>query len=924
MQNKKTYIAIAIIVLISIGLAFFITRNKKHHASAISAVPVDAIFILESNQFQYFIQNTLTKNKIWQNIKNLPSFNNITAQMLALDSLIRNNELMTNILSESSVLLSLHKKSRNSCGLIGYLSLPSTVKEHRIIQFIKSKFKQGQISQRKYEQAIIYKGSTDVNQADKNIFFSVYKNIFLISYSPILLEKAIRQLNLNVSITNDRDYIIISNTAGTNVDANVYVNYHKLHEFAKTFINTNKSNNLEEITNIAEWTELDVSVKNDAFLMNGLTNINDSANNYLNVLSDQPAHKFDIEDIIPSNTAAFFALGINDFDDYNKKYINYIKKHKNIQNYNTTLDQFKKKYKINPKEMIGSFFEDEIGLVFTNLKNYSFSGNTFLVVKTKSKSLADKALNKIIKKHAKENGKEVKSYEHNYKLDNNISYKIKEIPGLTIFELVFGSLFSPAKDLNHYMFIDNYLVFGKSIKSLAGFGYNNTLGKTLVNDIAFKNADKYLSSNSNFYAYINTPDAGAFFDNYLNKNLFNYYKKHKEILEKAQTLILQISSTGNEMLYNNFVLRYDIKIKNKLKTRWESALDTTITFKPAFTINHNTWEKEVFLQDENNDIYLINKSGKILWKKQLNDKIISEIYQIDYYKNKKLQLLFNTKEEMHLIDRNGNYVERYPIKFPTNAINGISVFDYDNNRNYRIFVSCKDKRILDYNKEGDILEGWNFDKSETPVYSKIQHFRVNTKDYIVFSDKYKVYILDRKGEVRVQPEEQFSASTNNHFILEDDKKNPKIVTTDTNGKIFFIYFDGTVESTKIEEYNSSHYFDYQDVDCDNKKDYIFLNKNKLFTFNQTKDQIYSYSFSNTINYEPIYFSFSGTDKRLGIWDKQINKIYLINKNGKLSDDFPLNGNSPFSIGKFDNTENYFNLIVGSKYNFLYNYSLKTN
>ena len=49
---------------------------------------------------------------------------------------------------------------------------------------------------------------------------------------------------------------------------------------------------------------------------------------------------------------------------------------------------------------------------------------------------------------------------------------------------------------------------------------------------------------------------------------------------------------------------------------------------------------------------------------------------MDYYKNGKLQLLFAGRDYMHLIDRNGNYVDKYPVKMRTPASNTLALFDY--------------------------------------------------------------------------------------------------------------------------------------------------------------------------------------------------------------------------------------------------------
>jgi hypothetical protein len=46
----------------------------------------------------------------------------------------------------------------------------------------------------------------------------------------------------------------------------------------------------------------------------------------------------------------------------------------------------------------------------------------------------------------------------------------------------------------------------------------------------------------------------------------------------------------------------------------------------------------------------------------LDGRILSEIFQLDYYRNGKLQYLFNTENKLWVIDRNGNPVEKFPIE----------------------------------------------------------------------------------------------------------------------------------------------------------------------------------------------------------------------------------------------------------------------
>jgi hypothetical protein len=306
------------------------------------------------------------------------------------------------------------------------------------------------------------------------------------------------------------------------------------------------------------------------------------------------------------------------------------------------------------------------------------------------------------------------------------------------------------------------------------------------------------------------------------------------------------------------------------------------------------------------------------------EAINSEVFQIDFYRNGKLQILFSTENYLHLIDRNGNYVERYPVRLRDRATAGMSLFDYERNRDYRIFIPCANKQVYAYSKEGNVLNGWQFKGAESIVSKPINHFRVGEKDFIAFTDNYKTYVLDRRGDSRVAVNTLFTHSSENNLFLEDRGTTDKsfIYTTDTAGTIQKIGFDGKVQTITIENFAAGHYFDLKDVNADGEKDFIFLDHSTLYAFKQDKTEIFRFNFPGVISEPPIYFRFSYSDRKIGITDTREQKIYLINNNGDLYKGFPLEGHTMFSIGYLEGAEGDFNLIVGGRNNFLYNYSVQ--
>jgi hypothetical protein len=378
------------------------------------------------------------------------------------------------------------------------------------------------------------------------------------------------------------------------------------------------------------------------------------------------------------------------------------------------------------------------------------------------------------------------------------------------------------------------------------------------------------------------------------------------------------------MPYFNISIKYHEDYRGKPRTVWESLLDTTLSFKPKFVENHYTKQNEIVVQDDSYNFYLLNQSGRILWKVPLNEKINSDIYQIDYYKNGKLQILFSTENAIHLLDRNGNYVERFPVKLRAKSSAGMSLFDYDNNKNYRIFIPCNDKRIYAYTKEGAVINGWTFKGSDYIVKQPINHFRIDEKDFIVFGDESYTYIVDRKGNTRVKLTKSISKSRYNNYHLYNSGtiESSFFVTTTTDGSIVKIYPSGKVSSSKIREFTPNHFFDFKDINADGYSDYIFLDENIIYVYSHNEKEIFKKKFDEDINLAPVYYHFSFNDRKIGLVSQNQNIIHLLNNNGEEYSGFPLEGSTQFSIGYFDVTSSRFNLIVGGRNNFLYNYTVE--
>jgi hypothetical protein len=294
---------------------------------------------------------------------------------------------------------------------------------------------------------------------------------------------------------------------------------------------------------------------------------------------------------------------------------------------------------------------------------------------------------------------------------------------------------------------------------------------------------------------------------------------------------------------------------------------------------------------------------------------------IDYFHNGKYQLLFSGNKFLHLLDRNGNYVERYPVKLRSPGTNSLALFDYDNNLNYRLFIAGEDKMIYSYDKSGNVVKGWKPFKTNGYVKAEINYFKVSGKDYLVASDESSIYFLDRSGNIRITMKEPVTRAPGSSLRLNPGSE-PYLVCSSPDGTVQQIHFDGTIKKFILRNFSANHSFDFFDLEGDGFGEYIFIDKGILYLYDHNKSELFSREFGSEDLGGPINFIFSSTDRKVGVYDINKKLIYLIDINGRVMSGFPLRGASMFSIGKLSDKSGW-HLIVGGTDRFLYNYKIDT-
>lgn len=923
MKKHITTIVIVFLVIISSTISLYLMfGNKKVVVSdAIHAIPTDASFILKINDYHRFTNSLETNNLVWKTLRDFKSVENVNNIIALIDTLSARSGAFNRLISSGQLYISAHITGREGLAFFASVKLPENISKTDVWGVIDDYKNKGlQIKEYRYGDVKIL----EVGDSLKNTlhcFFAYYNGLVICSSSDIVLETSLRQMEGGGSLYHDSGFVAISQTAGTKVDANLYFNYKSIPVTFRRYFNQKIKGSISTFSDIANWCELDITVNDESISFNGFSQAADSTNSFLKVFARQHPVESKITSVIPTESAAFVSLGISDLDLYLEDYRSYLDRNGRIQGYTSSISKVNKELGVDIHELYRSFFAKEIALVYIPFDGLDSPNYWFIIAQTKGQSQTKQTFKELIENYCKINKLQKSSFKTVYKIDKEKSAEIMRLPQRGINQLLFGSIFSEVSD-EFYTFIDDYIVFGASVESLTKIIQSNIHNKQLQLDISYRQFSNLLSSESNYFVYANPGKAEKIYSTFLEPGYSSIMTNHHHIMEKIQGISIQLNGGGN-MIFNSICVKYAPSIYDDPQTTWETRLDTAFVMKPQLLINHYTKNREIFVQDLRNKIYLLNDVGRILWTKQIGEQIIGDVSQVDLFKNGKLQFIFNTANLVIAIDRKGEFVAGFPVKLKSKASGPMAVFDYEKNRDYRFFVPCVDKKIYSFNSQGKQISGWIFGKTERVVNNQLQHFRIAGKDYIVFADQNRPYFLDRKGEERIKFSRYFSKSKNSQFVFEASSKNHKdrFVTTDSLGLVRFIYLNGVVEDLGIKPFSSKHFFDYQDIDGDDVNEFVFLEGRQLSVYGQSKNLILSYRFEKDVNPIILYFNFGGSNRKLGFVSKSDNEIYLLNINGSLCDGFPLSGNTLFSIGQLT-SKSQFNLFVGSPSGALMNYTVK--
>jgi hypothetical protein len=880
---KKRILILSALLCLGVGALlvwkYVIQKTKKNAEEVISS---EALLVFETVD-PVLAWNQLVSQSFWQSISQIPVLQNAENNLLYLDSLAGRSGILQKQLSGNQLAISLHATGKEEFDFL-YVFAFKNLDDFSLLTDIEDKFKQsGTITTRNYSGIQIRELKT--NKSGITLTYALIDNLLAVSFTSFLVEDAIRHAQNNDLITFGEFYSElydeISHPEGIGI---LRIGSQGVSGIVERIASGEKNAFIEDFGKNNLSANLQMAFKQDSIIFDG--NIFFEGRNKLSLQHiNSPSINY-FSELIPNRTATYFQYQLEDpfevFTAFNSEFqfndliigdIDAKLKQKGFQKYLTGHMAFLSLEKIanEPQDKILLLNTENPNVQLELLKRFGIGENQEVDAAT------------LIDVHQ---GKEI------FIIDT------EEFPAH-----LFNGHFKGFGD-SYITLIEGVIVMANSSKAVKLFIDDWKRGRTWGKTQDKKHLIQKLKSPSGFVLVF---DIKRFWTNIEERSApgwKSFFQRYGNEIKSFEKMVLQAEQSGSETKIQIKISHQELLsgISDAFVSLTENVsvpFDTKLVYGPHTIQNYIDNSIEVMLQDEDNRLFLLTAEGETVFSTELDGQIVSEVFQFDYYKNGKLQLVFATENKIYGIDRIGTALPGFPLLLPDESISHLNLLDYENDRSYRFFVGTQKGNLYLLDKFGEVLEGWNPKSIGSQLAIKPAHHRVAGigDRMVVMESKGNIHFFNRRGEPEAGSPVQIRGELGSEYVLLErgTAKETQLVTVTKNGEVIKVNLLGevTFRNQLLRPDRESQFYLVKD-----QKDgsYLFVihEYNKITVLDADFKEIFSKSMrSEKLLFQ--YFSFGSEKNILVIVDPVQEFVFLYDLNGKPLNPIPISGSNKIQI-----------------------------
>ncbi|MFA5849606.1 MAG: hypothetical protein WC833_06965 [Bacteroidales bacterium] len=748
--TNKRYISIVlpiIILLLGCGVVlFFINRQKANPENESRgailnnavAVPVDAIAIFSFRNNSVLKEAFIDSSSIFSHYLNKD--NELLKLLISIDRICIDQQSLKE-LSSSEILFSVHYSAKNELSLLYCLDLSgNTIDKEKLIKAISS-------SLTGYKKRVF--NGVDIHMSS-GVQVAVYKNTLIASTSPIVLESSVRHLISKTSILDNHEFArVLKETIRK--DNLLFINHQNIGKIFSGIAEWKYWGYSDFFSKFNSWTILSGKFSSTCHMYKGdFINLK-GVGNYSEVFKNYAGGEMKSWKVLPYNTYLLIALPLKDFTQFSGRYREYKELYKKP---NSVRSEENKSWLI-------SLEAKEIAIALL-----PFEGVQKWIT--------------LIKTGVKERDKEgiVETFKHRGAIAD-----------------IFGKVFSNTNE-EACCRSGEWFIIGENniIKEFAGGTFRD-----FTMEEYFSQTDLYskiLNENSLLSVIVNVsaqPDSiAAIFRKSLRESVKERLKD-----KNFEAIVYQLnqSETGidmNLLLYAEQMKQLPEPEREKVKENqgWNPDTIVQVDKGPFKLVNFNNGETEYLEQLPNFNLRLLDKDKKGIWTVPFQTPIRGFVVQVDYLRNKKLQMLFASGNELYLLDRKGRFTGSYPKRVDSLIMLGPKTYDIKGDGDFAIMLLHTDNTLRLYDRDCRHYPAWNDISREEAIKEFPELIKVGRNKYWVLRTHLETIIYTINGN----PVTKFSGKnslmpgteiqiTSQSEVMVTTKEEKNVILNLENGKV---------------------------------------------------------------------------------------------------------------------------------------------
>lgn len=492
---KWTAIILLIAVVGAVGWIVWKWYNVKNvSVDAFSLIPADAIYcVAVANPIESWKE--ITESDTWGHLQSNSYFASLTESVNDLDSVIRQNDLLFNLIGDRSLVASAHMTGAKAYDFLFLIDLKGASGIKFINEYL-SEFSLTGYSVRKekyYEDDIIVLHN---KAAKSDLYVSQPGTYLLASFNKKIITAALDAQQNDQA--NAREAFV--RTAGELKSGGIlqlYLNYAMLPQFMSCYADgTNEY--VQRLAQTLQTSGLNVELEEGLIRATGNTYVNDSVESYLKTLAISGAGPTEFAEIAPQRTAFCMSFGFSSFSEFFENFEKNIQQDvKEYDTYRANLKQVEDYLKIDLQENFIDWIGDEAALLEMQSAGQGSDNEMALILKADNIEKARTGLAHVEKMVRRRTPVKFKTVEHRGYAINYLSMK-------GLFNILLGKFFA-RYDKPYYTIINNFIIFSNHPQTLESIIDDYLEKNTLVKSEEFRDFRKKFDDEGAVFVYINTP-----------------------------------------------------------------------------------------------------------------------------------------------------------------------------------------------------------------------------------------------------------------------------------------------------------------------------------------------------------------------------------------------------------------------------------